>query len=92
MCENCLIDDEVVGEYTQCTLQKGNVWQVAFIPTKFAKLGESIKLKVDNQWDDGWVVKATYKTISREVAQANYDNHKRFERVLNKLPAKRPRK
>lgn len=91
MCINCFEEEPVKGRYTQCALQKGDVWQTVFIPSKFAKLGETIKLKNGEVWEDGWKVRATYKTIDQGTAQMNYDNQKRFEKVLNEPPAKRRR-
>jgi len=51
----------------QCVLQKGNVHQTSWIPTKYAKIGKVLKLKGDNGWDNGWVVKNTYSEISSDM-------------------------
>jgi hypothetical protein len=42
--------------YTQCVLVKDNRTQLTWIPSKFAKLGEILKLKEHNVWEDGWIV------------------------------------
>ena len=42
--------------FTQCKLQKGNSYQIAHIPSKWAKLNEFVKLKMKGIWDDGWKV------------------------------------
>jgi len=47
--------------YRQCTfgktLSEGRSTQTAWIPEKFAKLGDVLKFKNDDgTWDDGWVV------------------------------------
>jgi hypothetical protein len=48
---------EVKGRsYTQCSLRNGDRYHVAFIPTKFAILGQGLKIRHDGQWIDGWVV------------------------------------
>ena len=63
--------------YCQCSLEKtietGVVKQVAFIPKKFAKLNDTIKIKKDDGWDHGWVV----KSVGTELAEENLpDSHK----------------
>lgn len=56
--------------YKHCTLQKGNVVQVSWIPSEFAKIGEVLKTKQpDGSWDDGWVV----KTVGVEEDEAFLD-------------------
>lgn len=56
--------DEV---YTQCKLVKGNVIQVAFIPSHFAKVNEPIKIKntETGEWDSGWVVTEVYQNLAK---------------------------
>ena len=36
--------------HVQCKLQKGNTFQTAWIPRKFAILDKYVKLKDDNGW------------------------------------------
>lgn len=36
--------------YTQCLLRKNNTEQVAYIPSKFAKLNKILKISGDNGW------------------------------------------
>lgn len=42
--------------YRQCQLQKGDVFQVTFLPDKFAKINGLVKLKSGPDWVDGWKV------------------------------------
>jgi len=42
--------------YTQCKLQKNNIFTTSFIPSEFAKIGKIIGLKKDKQWDEDWKV------------------------------------
>ena len=37
--------------YTQCSLKKGKCVDVAWIPTKFAKVGQFIKIKEIDGWE-----------------------------------------
>lgn len=48
--------------YTQCRLQKGNMEQIAYIPTIYAKENNYIKIKGDN----GWKVTAVGGTQPKE--------------------------
>lgn len=51
--------------YTQCELVKGSAYQVSWIPSRFAKVGEVLKLRDSRgQWDNGWCVTKTYRTTS----------------------------
>ena len=38
------------------TTVDGRVTLSAWVPEKFAKLGEVVKFKDDDSWDEGWVV------------------------------------
>lgn len=45
--------------YRQCSLRKGNVQQISYIPEKFAIVGKILKLKQDDDtWEDGWEVRS----------------------------------
>jgi len=44
-------------KYKQCVLRRGSVEQTSWIPEKFAVIGKTLKLKIGDEWDDGWVVK-----------------------------------
>ena len=49
-------------KYKQCTLEKtvqeGLIQTVSWIPSKFAKIGQRLKLENDKGiWTEGWVVK-----------------------------------
>ncbi len=49
-------------KYKQCRLEKkrqdGLTIQVAWIESKFAVVGKTVKIRQeDNSWDDGWLVK-----------------------------------
>lgn len=44
--------------YTQCRLKKNNSYQVCWIDSNHATKGKTLKIKVDNEWQDGWVVES----------------------------------
>lgn len=51
--------------YTQCKLRKGNMFQMSWIPSEFAKEGKIVKLRDANDvWHDGWLVEHAYSTKS----------------------------
>jgi hypothetical protein len=42
--------------YTQCELVKQNIFQVAWIPSQFAVVGKTLKIKENGIWEDDWKV------------------------------------
>ena len=60
--------------YSQCKLRKGNLNQVTWIPSKFAKVGKVLRLKDD----DGWVVTEIWKTEPEEYVKARNKDHARW--------------
>jgi len=57
--------------YVQCELKKqvenGFVYDIAWIPEKFATIGKQIKIKQeDDTWDCGWAVVKTYSRIEAD--------------------------
>lgn len=48
--------------YVQCHLERESLGgtvteQTAFIPKQLAKLGQLLKIRVGNKWEEGWKVK-----------------------------------
>lgn len=69
--------------YRQCKLVKGNVNQVTWLPTQFAKVGKNLSLLEDEQWNDGWKVVEAYEgTRSLEDVDAQRDALKRWQEVI----------
>jgi hypothetical protein len=58
--------------YRQCSLQKGNVHQVSFIPEKYAVVGKVLKLKEQGVWIDGWVVHGIGELMSEDEVPDSY--------------------
>lgn len=56
--------------YTQCRLRRGNTTRVAFIPSKFARVREVLRINEGSpdhpQWVDGWVVQNVGQTRDRD--------------------------
>lgn len=46
--------------YRQCHLTKGVFSRTYWLPSKFAKKGKYLQLKMASQWDDGWRVQEVY--------------------------------
>lgn len=51
--------------YQQCQLLKkhshGTSIQVSYIPTKYARKGDTLKIKKDDgEWENGWVVEEVF--------------------------------
>ncbi len=42
--------------YRQCQLEKGSYSQTAFLPEKFCKVGQKVRLRLGGIWEDGWKV------------------------------------
>jgi hypothetical protein len=52
--------------YTQCKINKQEKFDIAWIPSRLAKIGKCIKIKYDNVWDNGWFVIDTYSTNTED--------------------------
>ena len=65
--------------YTQCLLRKptskGYKERVAFIPTNMAKAGKTVEVKIDDCWENGWIVTKTYATVSWDYLQPRERDH-----------------
>lgn len=62
--------------YKQCWLKKNNTIQVAWIPSKFAKVGKYVELKEKDVWDNGWAVTNVGASMSvEEIKQKGRSQH-----------------
>lgn len=68
----------------QCKLQNGNTHTVSYIPEKYAIVGETLKLKNNDVWTDGWVVISVSDGIisSKDVPDVS-TAHKRHRRTTD---------
>jgi len=73
--------------YTQCHLIKKvsghTLEEIVWIPHKFATKDRLLKIKKEEEWEDGWRVHVIYGTASRLLLDSGHKAHKRFEEVLN---------
>jgi hypothetical protein len=53
--------------YTQCVLRRGNVEQVAFIPSEFAKKGNFVKIEESGIWTNGWKVISVGQVVEKPI-------------------------
>jgi hypothetical protein len=67
----------------QCKLQNNRVVTVAWIPEKFAKKGNTIKLKIKDKWYDGWEVLNVYNRMSSKVINENSQNYKKHRKATD---------
>lgn len=57
--------------YVQCSLQRGNTHHMAWIPKQFAVVGNYIKIKKDNDWEDGWKVTGDGGGLTKSAEETN---------------------
>ena len=56
--------------YTQCLLIRGNMSHRAFIPSRFAVLGDVLRIREEAGWSDGWLVIEVGQTLERDAVLA----------------------
>ena len=69
-------------EYTQCELRNGDSSHLAWIPTKFAKVGNGLRINDGGEWKNGYVVTACYQSGDKECLLRLSHTHKRFDKIL----------
>jgi hypothetical protein len=47
--------------FQQCRLQNNKELLVSWIPSKFAKKGKNIRIKINGEWEHGWLVDEVFK-------------------------------
>lgn len=62
--------------YKQCMLQRTGK-TIVWIPEKFAIQGKYLKIKIDEVWQNGWLVKEVYDTRIKE--KEILDSHKKIK-------------
>jgi len=63
--------------HKQCKLQKGIAFQYSWLPEKFAKVGEYVKLKDD----DGWQVVAVFSIMDSKKVQERSTDYRNQRKV-----------
>ena len=62
----------MIVKYKQCELKKGSLTEVAWIPAVKAIKGKSLRIKMDGEWQDKWVVMKIYDcTLDEDMVLAN---------------------
>jgi len=62
--------------HTQCKLRRGPTETVSWIPTRYANVGEHVKLKgADGGWTNGWKVIETWGTKPTELITPRSRDH-----------------
>lgn len=61
--------------YTQCHLTKNNRHKTAYIPSKFARVGNKILE------EDGWIVRDVYTTMSEDNVLDQSEDYKRTRKA-----------
>ena len=57
--------------YAQCYIVNiiTNEIDIAWIPEKFAIRKKSLKIKINDEWQEGWVVEEIYQKIAYDLLQ-----------------------
>ena len=64
--------------HTQCSLTKGALEMVSWIPTEVARVGNLVRLKdTDGVWTEGWRVRKTYATMETAECRDRSQDYKR---------------
>ena len=64
-------------EYKQCRFsKKGRDDKVAFIPSIHAQVGKILKLRDNDNWDNGWRVESVGKPVALSHTQIERDKHR----------------
>ena len=77
-------------KYVQCKMTKHvkdrlKYLDTSWIPKKFAQKDRSLKLKIDGEWDDGWIVEEVYSSteLTHDEVTAISNHHKKFREVTD---------
>lgn len=71
--------------YKQCTLVKGDTREVSWIPWNFAKKNKPIKLKINNNWDEGWMVETVSSISVNEEYLIEFKNNYKDHRNITDI-------
>ena len=74
---------DTMDTHTQCTIQKNNLVDVAWIPTKLAVQGNYTSLKNNGEWDDGWLILETHETIDSKILNENRNDYRHLRKATD---------
>lgn len=64
-------------KYIQCRLQKGESFQITWLPEKYAKVGNYVKILMGkDQWENGWQVLSCGVKLDEEMAIKQRDYYR----------------
>lgn len=70
--------------YTQCSLRNKNAIEMAWIPAKFAKEGNKLKIKNNRIWEEGWEVMRVYKSMPKKwIEEVESRQYKEMRKVTD---------
>lgn len=82
-----------INTYYQVRLERslpdGGSTLITYIPCKFARKGETLKLKTTEGWEDGWVVKHVFSGTP-EIPDVRKSIRAHRKRTGDSLPKIRP--
>lgn len=67
--------------YTQCKLQNGTLTHTAWIPSQFAVVGLSLRLRYNGLWVNGWIVREAWQTVPEEQVPDSHAERKAHKRA-----------
>ncbi len=62
--------------YRQCKLEKNKTVQVAWVPEEFARIGQVLQIKENNQWENGWAVAEVWTRKSETFVLGHERDHR----------------
>ena len=78
-------NEEKGRPYNQCKIRKGGkeqtVYQTVYIPSKYAEVGKSIKIRENGVWEDGWVVIEVWQEVDESYLYSLRNAWKRHSEV-----------
>lgn len=70
-----------MDNHTQCLLKRGNERYTAWIPSKFAIVGDYIKYLENRIWSDGWRVEEVYNQLPSNVVFERSQDYKKTRKA-----------
>jgi hypothetical protein len=68
--------------HRQCKLQKGSKIYFTWIPQKYAVKGKNLRIKMNGEWETGWVVVDVWGSIkSLEIEKRQYEHKHHRDRT-----------
>lgn len=73
-----------MNKYKQCELKNKDKVEISWIPIEFARTDKILKIKINNLWDNGWIVTKVFDTIMDEkILLIDNRTHKEWREVTD---------